>query len=332
MSMATSNADSVSAHSRCSPKARNRRPDSNSSEFGRGENQRREKSPHQHGLNGEQDLAGREAARAAAQHQEIPGPQEEREGEPAGRTHCEDPQPQEAQTSFRCADRLIGPPVVCWLHRTGILVGECLVNVPKAVRTRFRTVGCIAAPVTPSNGADGCSPIDRLTSGRSMFAWLVRHVPDSVRGRECTACIPVTVRRQASRSACRRTPPQAGRSHLAARPPAACIPERDSANFFCSSHRRSSSSMSWTPPSYSLSIAPRYSSTTSTRTSRAGTRERCAMSSTMRWIAPIADSSVSAERIARRISRLPTPATAWQRACALPQKPNSPQYLQFMSF
>ena len=46
-------------------------------------------------MNGEQDLAEREAARAAAQHQEIPGPQEEGEGEPAGGTNREDPQPQD---------------------------------------------------------------------------------------------------------------------------------------------------------------------------------------------------------------------------------------------
>jgi hypothetical protein len=32
--------------------------------------------------------------------------------------------------------------------------------------------------------------------------------------------------------------------------------------------------------------------------------------------------------MAARISRRPTPAIAWQRACALPQKPVSPQYLQ----
>src|SRR6185436_7642210 len=74
--------------------------------------------------------------------------------------------------------------------------------------------------------------------------------------------------------------------------------------------------------------ARRYSSITRLRDSRSGRRERAAMSSTMRRMAPIVDSSVSAARTALRISRRPMPAMAWQRACALPQKPASPQYLQ----
>ena len=56
------------------------------------------------------------------------------------------------------------------------------------------------------------------------------------------------------------------------------------------------------------------------------------MSLTMRRIAAIEKSSTNAAWIAARISRRPWPAIATHVACAFPQNPTSPQYLQFANF